>query len=189
MKKDLNIIIGEPFEEEWYTNHTVFDEDKINVSIPFVIRDSNGESVQDIKYQNGMMLAQIEGDEFARIVISIYDTDIFEAGEYTYEYHAITDGGKKIIDLEGSILVSEKKVLDPVEKRREVKPWDLLRSSNTPEGARVTEEVQKTRFDICKGCPEFIHLTGNCKRCGCFMSQKTKLAAASCPIGKWLAEV
>lgn len=188
MKKDLRIIIGQPFEEEWHTEYSIFDEDRVNASIPFVIRNSYGESVLDIKLEGGLMVAQRQEESFSRLVLSIYETEIFEAGDYTYEYHGLTMGGKRIIDVEGAIVVESNKGLDKKQKR-DVRPWDLLKSSQTPEGARVTEDVHQKRYDICKGCPDFISLTSQCKRCGCFMKHKSKLSAASCPIGKWLAEV
>ena len=188
MKKNLTIIIGEPFEEEWTTEYSIFDKDRVDARIPFVIRNSYGESVLDINLENGLMIAQLTEEEFSRAIVSIYETEILEVGEYTYEYHGITLSGKKIIDIEGTITVKENKELNKKEKR-DVRPWDLFRSSNTPEGARVTEEIQKKRYDICKGCPDFISLTSQCKRCGCFMKHKSKLSAASCPIGKWLPEV
>jgi hypothetical protein len=62
----------------------------------------------------------------------------------------------------------------------ETRPWDLLNKSNY-----VEEDVAKNRFDICKACPELIKLTTQCKKCGCFMTAKTKLEKATCPIGKW----
>lgn len=62
----------------------------------------------------------------------------------------------------------------------ESRPWHLLDKENY-----VEDEIAKERFSICKGCPELIKLTTQCKKCGCFMSAKTKLKMASCPIGKW----
>jgi hypothetical protein len=62
----------------------------------------------------------------------------------------------------------------------ESRPWHLLDRENY-----VEDEVAKERFSICKGCPELIKLTTQCKKCGCFMTAKTKLKMASCPIGKW----
>lgn len=62
-----------------------------------------------------------------------------------------------------------------------VTPLDML----NPNTKRVPEEEAKTRFDICKACPELIKLTSQCKQCGCFMAAKTKLEKAICPIGKW----
>jgi hypothetical protein len=61
-----------------------------------------------------------------------------------------------------------------------VKPWDMINGA-----ARVTSEESEKRFQICKSCPELIKLTSQCKKCGCFMALKTKLQAATCPIGKW----
>lgn len=62
-----------------------------------------------------------------------------------------------------------------------VTPLDLL----NPMTKHSTEEESNSRFKICKGCPELIKLTSQCKKCGCFMNIKTKLEAAKCPIGKW----
>lgn len=49
----------------------------------------------------------------------------------------------------------------------------------------VTEENRNKRFEICKACPEFMELTSQCKKCGCFMKVKTALESAKCPMGKW----
>lgn len=61
------------------------------------------------------------------------------------------------------------------------RPWDLF----DPETKIVSEEVSNSRFSICKECPFFIRLTGQCKKCGCFMAAKTKLEEAECPEHKW----
>jgi hypothetical protein len=61
------------------------------------------------------------------------------------------------------------------------RPWDLITERNN----LLSEEESNKRFDICKVCPELIALTSQCKKCGCFMSAKTKLPKAVCPIGKW----
>jgi hypothetical protein len=63
----------------------------------------------------------------------------------------------------------------------ETRPWDLV-NPNIP---RASEDEAEKRFEICKACPELIKLTSQCKKCGCFMAAKTKLLAATCPIGKW----
>lgn len=65
----------------------------------------------------------------------------------------------------------------------ETRPWDLL-NVNAP---KVSDEEAHTRLNICKACPELIKATHQCKKCGCIMNLKVKLAAAECPIGKWLA--
>jgi hypothetical protein len=61
------------------------------------------------------------------------------------------------------------------------RPWDLL-NVNAP---KVSDVEAHARLDICKACPELIKATHQCKKCGCIMNLKVKLAAASCPIGKW----
>jgi hypothetical protein len=62
-----------------------------------------------------------------------------------------------------------------------VRPWDLFNAKKP----KLSEEFQKERLKICLSCPELIKLTHQCKKCGCFMELKTKLAEAKCPIGKW----
>jgi hypothetical protein len=62
-----------------------------------------------------------------------------------------------------------------------VTPLDLL----NPMTRHSSEELEKSRIEICKACPELIKLTTQCKKCGCVMSAKVKLEAAKCPIGKW----
>ena len=63
----------------------------------------------------------------------------------------------------------------------DTRPWDLI----NPETEWASDEVAEKRYSICKECPELIRLTKQCKKCGCFMVSKTKLQAASCPLGKW----
>lgn len=67
----------------------------------------------------------------------------------------------------------------------ETRPWDLL-NTNLP---RVTDTEAHRRLNICKACPEMIPITHQCKKCGCLMNLKVKLAGAECPIGKWHAEL
>ena len=62
-----------------------------------------------------------------------------------------------------------------------VTPLDLL----NPATKKSSEELAETRINICLECPELIKLTTQCKKCGCFMSAKTKMQAAKCPLGKW----
>lgn len=52
-----------------------------------------------------------------------------------------------------------------------------------------SKETVSKRMLTCKSCPEFIATTSQCKRCGCFMSAKTRLKHSSCPIGKWTKEL
>ena len=63
----------------------------------------------------------------------------------------------------------------------ETRPWDML----NPKSEHVSDEEQTKRMDICSACPELIPVTKQCKKCGCIMPLKTKLKAATCPLGKW----
>jgi hypothetical protein len=64
---------------------------------------------------------------------------------------------------------------------KDVKPWDIL----NPNTELSSESLQEERYSICKACPEFIGLTTQCRKCGCFMKLKTKISLASCPLEKW----
>lgn len=65
----------------------------------------------------------------------------------------------------------------------ETRPWDLL----NPNTQYAPEDEASKRLEICKACPELIKTTGQCKKCGCIMNLKTKLAKAECPLHKWEA--
>jgi hypothetical protein len=63
-----------------------------------------------------------------------------------------------------------------------VRPWDLLKTSEP----RATDEIASERLSICKECPELLKITSQCKKCGCLMNLKVKLANAYCPLHKWM---
>lgn len=50
-----------------------------------------------------------------------------------------------------------------------------------------TEKIEdsKIRYEICKNCDKFFKPTRQCRECMCFMTVKTKVHDASCPLGKW----
>ena len=66
------------------------------------------------------------------------------------------------------------------EKQSAVTPLSLLNPKNYGEKDTAVE-----RYNICLQCPELIKVTKQCRKCGCFMVAKTKLANATCPLGKW----
>ena len=46
------------------------------------------------------------------------------------------------------------------------------------------EEIIHHRWDLCQGC-EFLTKSNRCKKCGCFMKFKTRVAKMKCPLDKW----
>ena len=186
MKKDFEITIGHPFEYEWEMDYDIHDEDKVDPSISFVIKDIGNNEKLKLSFNYGMSLVKFHEEEKTKLIVSIFETDMLEKGEYTYEYIPKTFGGKEVANLSGKLVVSSNKSdQDPVIKRQ-VRPWDLLRSKKPGEaGERVSDERQEKRMSICQECPRFVKLTSQCLECGCIMNLKTKLAQASCPIGKW----
>lgn len=49
----------------------------------------------------------------------------------------------------------------------------------------VDVTVRTERLDTCNQCEQLIRSTNQCSKCGCFVSAKTWLASASCPLKKW----
>jgi hypothetical protein len=64
------------------------------------------------------------------------------------------------------------------------RPWHLF----DEEKILKDESIANNRLDICLSCEFFNSTTRLCKKCGCFMPGKVRLANASCPIGKWHIE-
>jgi hypothetical protein len=50
------------------------------------------------------------------------------------------------------------------------------------------EEEQIRRMEICKTCEYFSSEDVRCRKCGCFLEQKTSLTSAKCPLQKWNPE-
>ena len=74
---------------------------------------------------------------------------------------------------------AENKDTSPTAAQRAVTPLDLF----DPRQPRSSKELLNERLSICQTCKFF---TGQrCLKCGCFMSAKTKLKYAACPINKW----
>ena len=48
------------------------------------------------------------------------------------------------------------------------------------------QEIIDKRRALCNDCEHRFGL--NCKKCGCFIASKTKVATARCPVGKWEKE-
>lgn len=67
------------------------------------------------------------------------------------------------------------------EEERDVNFFDLL----NPKQKRSNKELLDHRMSICKECPFLNQKTVQCTKCGCFMSLKTTLLSAKCPVGKW----
>lgn len=67
------------------------------------------------------------------------------------------------------------------EEIRPVRPWDLFNKNMN----RAPSSIQQERLAICETCPFYRKKINQCKKCGCIMPQKVKLADACCPVGKW----
>jgi hypothetical protein len=67
------------------------------------------------------------------------------------------------------------------ENQKPVRPWDLFNKNMN----RVPASIKEERLKICKQCPFYRKNFDQCKKCGCIMTQKTKLADAFCPVHKW----
>ena len=51
----------------------------------------------------------------------------------------------------------------------------------------VNKATFEERFKTCRNCEHLFKPTNSCKKCGCFIHLKARLANQSCPINKWVA--
>lgn len=71
--------------------------------------------------------------------------------------------------------------------------WEQYKEKNgvtildalNPMTKNADKKLAEHRMNLCLSCPELISMTKQCKKCGCFMSLKTKIEASKCPMGKW----
>lgn len=61
-----------------------------------------------------------------------------------------------------------------------VTPLDLLSNKNY-----TSRKIRDARYGVCLTCDNLNSLFRSCNECGCFMSLKTWLKDADCPIGAW----
>jgi hypothetical protein len=52
----------------------------------------------------------------------------------------------------------------------------------------VSPETAEKRMEICRGCDQFDPKRLDCKRCGCYLPNKTEDTGESCPIDRWGAD-
>jgi len=186
MKENLYITRGHPFEKEWDIDFDIFGQEKIDPTKHFQIYNNKNELVLDLEINYGLTIVKFHEKNQPALIVSIFETDILENGTYTYSYKGETLEGRVFVELEGTIEVSSSLSDTTPEIKRQVRPWDLLRSKK-PGGAgeRASDEKQEQRMSICQQCPRFVKLTSQCLECGCIMNLKTKLEHATCPLGKW----
>jgi hypothetical protein len=60
-------------------------------------------------------------------------------------------------------------------------PWDFV----APHIEYADLEIADKRLNICKSCDHLSREDMVCKKCWCFMPEKTKLLNVVCPLGKW----
>ena len=77
---------------------------------------------------------------------------------------------------------------DEVEDMAQRQKFDFRGLSNRLKNVWIhDQDVIDKRWAICQEC-EFLTAKNRCKKCGCFMKKKIKVATVACPIGKWKEE-
>ena len=63
---------------------------------------------------------------------------------------------------------------------------DLKNIPNRIKSLLITDKsILQDRQNECSNCEYYVKSMGRCKKCGCLLKLKTRMALASCPIGKW----
>jgi hypothetical protein len=63
------------------------------------------------------------------------------------------------------------------------RPWHLLTEPILP------KSIAEKRYNLCRECPELVHVTKQCKKCLCIMPVKVRVPSAECPLNKWGKEI
>jgi hypothetical protein len=67
--------------------------------------------------------------------------------------------------------------------------WEMMQyiMQNEQKVMFVSDEVFRSRLEVCKGCDKFDDLQMRCTECGCFLNQKARMVLDGCPLNKWSA--
>lgn len=141
-----------------------------SLSDSFLSIKKNDQDILTLKINQGLTLVSI--DEYFGIKVDL-DINDFEEGQYEW-YIKIVSNEKVLLEDSGIINAIGKPT-----KTKIARPWDIF----NPNTEYVDNKVSDERMSICNSCEMF--MKGICKSCGCFMPIKTKMAHASCPLGKW----
>ena len=63
--------------------------------------------------------------------------------------------------------------------------YDILKGFVSNGNLMVPPEVKQARIDICRECNRFDEARFLCKECGCFLVNKVRFTASSCPLQYW----
>jgi hypothetical protein len=66
-----------------------------------------------------------------------------------------------------------------------LKPVRRIAGKAMCKGDKATPNVALHRLNICKECQYLFKPTMQCKKCLCFVDEKTKCLPEHCPAGKW----
>lgn len=165
---DLLIKYPLPFNAE-PTSEPNIDISSASINVGKVRKYSLGRDGIYVTYENGWFLE-----------LKKKECDGIPEGRYTVKIEAHDSFGNLVVEDSIDIFIYSGHNEEISKEMDSVTPLDLLSSKNY-----TNREERDIRYDICKKCPELIKMTKTCKKCGCFMSMKTWLKDASCPINKW----
>jgi hypothetical protein len=61
----------------------------------------------------------------------------------------------------------------------------MCKNSDGTRGDKASPVLAKQRFNICKKCEFLFTPTMQCKKCLCFVEEKSKCKPERCPAGRW----
>ena len=92
--------------------------------------------------------------------------------------------GKRLVFLKQKYM-AEKQVGRMVKQQN----FDMRNMGNRLKNVMLhDQEIIDKRWAECEKCEFLTPKTKQCQKCNCFMKMKTRVATASCPIGKWEKE-
>ena len=97
--------------------------------------------------------------------------------------------GLKAVTLKLLFFQAQYLAQDEVNEVVKSQKFDLRKMSDRLKNVMLhDQDIIDKRWAECEKCEFLIKPTNSCKKCGCFMKVKTKVATARCPIGKWEKE-
>ena len=94
--------------------------------------------------------------------------------------------GLRILMLKLLYFQAKYKSTEEIEQTTKQQKFDMRGMTNRFKNVLLhDQDIIDKRLEICNDCEFLFKPTGTCKKCGCFVSKKTRVATVACPVDKW----
>lgn len=75
--------------------------------------------------------------------------------------------------------------IDKIRNRIETVRLNTIEAAGGLAKLKASGELQAARLEICNSCEFLFQPTSQCTKCGCFVTIKSAINQARCPLNKW----